>query len=396
MASDVCLSSFTGDPEESVSDISEIHVGIQSLEIQGYHDDTVGKSLPDFNHSEKSFVNLDETSNSSIVTSSTPLRKLPLLSSFTENQYKIPRKEHLQEDYQEINQFYLITSSSNLEIAVEKTQHQFQVYKRVSYADIGGLNHQLKLVQEAVEVPMKNSEFLNSCGLQPPRGILLFGPPGTGKTLIAKAVATETKAHFITINGPEIYSKFYGETEARLRNIFQEAIERAPTIIFIDEIDALCTRKDGASSSDQEKRVLATLLTLLDNLPTHGIRRVLLLAATNKPDALEPALRRPGRLDREIEIGIPTATERIEILTKLLLRVKHLLTDADIITLAEAAHGFTGADLAAVCCEGIESQIDVTHLHSSLSSLASQPSLAPTGSHGTTARHVSQFPASAS
>ncbi|XP_028348059.1 ATPase family gene 2 protein homolog A isoform X3 [Physeter macrocephalus] len=191
----------------------------------------------------------------------------------------------------------------------------------------------------------------NSKGIPPPRGVLLYGPPGTGKTLIARAVANEVGAYVSVINGPEIISKFYGETEARLRQIFAEATLRHPSIIFIDELDALCPKREGAQN-EVEKRVVASLLTLMDGIGSEGSEgQVLVLGATNRPHALDAALRRPGRFDKEIEIGVPNAQDRLDILQKLLRRVPHLLTEAELLQLANNAHGYVGADLKALCNE---------------------------------------------
>lgn len=189
-------------------------------------------------------------------------------------------------------------------------------------------------------------------GIPPPRGVLLHGPSGTGKTLIAQAVAAESGAHFICLNGPDVLSRYYGETEARLRDIFREARERAPSIIFVDELDALCPKRDKVQN-EFEKRVVATLLTLMDGADTVNFPSsyVMFLAATNRPDALDPALRRPGRLDREIEIGIPNASDREDILRTLLRNVPHSFTEDDLKSFAEMAHGYVGADLTAVCNE---------------------------------------------
>ncbi|KAI9209218.1 P-loop containing nucleoside triphosphate hydrolase protein [Polychytrium aggregatum] len=222
---------------------------------------------------------------------------------------------------------------------------------RISYDTIGGLSDQIKIVREMVEGPLHSPEKYTAIGLKPPRGLLLFGPPGTGKTLIARAVAAETGAHSIVVNGPEIISKFYGETEAKLRAVFEEAVDRAPSIVFIDEIDALCPNREE-SSSELEKRVVGTMLTLMDGASTSAEGdRVVVIGATNRPNALDSALRRPGRFDREIEIGIPNAQHRHEILQALLRRIPHDLTDNQLREIADVTHGYVGADLAAVLKE---------------------------------------------
>ncbi|ORY96841.1 P-loop containing nucleoside triphosphate hydrolase protein [Syncephalastrum racemosum] len=221
----------------------------------------------------------------------------------------------------------------------------------ISYDAIGGLAEQVHIVRDMVETSLKNPDLFRQYGLRPPRGVLLFGPPGTGKTLIARVVAQEVGAHVIVVNGPEVLSKFYGETEKRIRDIFAEAAERAPTIIFIDEIDALCPKRDQAPS-ELEKRVVATLLTLMDGASEQQRPdRVVVLAATNRPNALDEALRRPGRFDREVEIGIPNSDARLSILQAVMRNIPHQISPAELKSLADRSHGYVGADLAAVCRE---------------------------------------------
>ncbi|KAJ3283480.1 spermatogenesis associated protein 5 [Rhizoclosmatium sp. JEL0117] len=244
-------------------------------------------------------------------------------------------------------------------------------HEKVSYDSIGGLKKQMDIVRKLVEVPLLDPQRFARYGIRPPRGVLLYGPPGTGKTLIARAVASETGAHVIIINGPEIISKFYGETEERLRSIFQEAQENAPSLIFIDEIDSLCPKRDDVipqtfvppipslttakqqNATDLEKRIVATLLTLLDGTDskTNTADGVVILAATNRPNSLDDALRRPGRFDREVEIGIPDASDRTAILIALLRNTPHSLTESEVSGIAGAAHGYVGADLAGVVRE---------------------------------------------
>lgn len=243
-----------------------------------------------------------------------------------------------------------LTKVKFTELENELTSSELKKADSVSFDDIGGLKKQTDEIRKLLFLPSANNSLFSFYGLKPPRGIIMYGPSGTGKTLIGRAVASIMKNSFILINGPELYSKFYGETEGRLRSVFNEAIIRAPSVIFIDEIDSLCPKRDG-SSTQQEQRVVATLLTLMDNLPTNAEDRVVVLAATNKIDALDLAMRRPGRLDREIEIGIPTSLERAEILTKLLKRMKHNLNENEINEIASRTHGFVGADLTAVCTQ---------------------------------------------
>ena len=194
---------------------------------------------------------------------------------------------------------------------------------------------------------MRHPEIFDRIGIEAPRGVLLYGPPGTGKTLLAKAVANETNANFYSIGGPEIMSKFYGESEERLRETFKQAQENSPSIIFIDEIDSIAPKREEVSG-DVEKRVVSQLLTLMDGLESRG--KVVVIGATNRPDALDPALRRPGRFDREIEIGIPDQFGRSEIL-EIHTRGMPLTQDVNLESIAKITHGFVGADLEAVCRE---------------------------------------------
>lgn len=217
----------------------------------------------------------------------------------------------------------------------------------VSYEDIGGLERELARVREIVEVPLKHPRIFERLGILAPKGVLLYGPPGTGKTLLARAVASESRVHFIHLNGPEIMRKFYGESEAKLREVFEEAARRAPAILFIDEIDAVAPKR-AEVSGEVEKRVVAQLLSLMDGFVARG--QVIVIGATNIPEVLDPALRRPGRFDREIEIGVPNNQARLQIL-KIHTRAMPLATDVDLREIAEHSHGFVGADLEALCQE---------------------------------------------
>jgi len=217
----------------------------------------------------------------------------------------------------------------------------------VTYEDIGGLKDAIQKIREMVELPLRHPELFERLGIEPPKGVLLYGPPGTGKTLLAKAVANESNAHFISISGPEIMSKFYGESEARLREIFKEAKEKAPSIIFIDEVDSIAPKREEVTG-EVERRVVSQLLTLLDGLEARG--KVIVIAATNRPNAIDPALRRPGRLDREIEIPVPDRKGRLEIL-QIHTRNMPLAPDVDLERLASVTHGFVGADLEYLCKE---------------------------------------------
>jgi transitional endoplasmic reticulum ATPase len=217
----------------------------------------------------------------------------------------------------------------------------------VAYEDIGGLQDEVQKIREMIELPMKHPELFEKLGIEAPKGVLLHGPPGTGKTLIAKAVANETNAFFLSLNGPEIMSKFYGESEENLRKMFKEAEENAPSIIFIDEIDAIAPKREEVHG-EVERRVVAQLLALMDGLKGRG--ELVVIGATNRPEALDPALRRPGRLDREIVIGVPDKNGRREIL-QIHTRGMPLSEDVDLSDLANITHGFVGADLEALCKE---------------------------------------------
>lgn len=218
---------------------------------------------------------------------------------------------------------------------------------RVTYEEVGGLGHQVKAMREIVELPLKHPELFTRLGVEPHSGILLYGPPGCGKTLIAKVLASESEANMFMINGPEIMNKYYGETEAKLRDMFKEAKDNSPSIIFIDEIDAIAPKREEAYG-DVEKRVVAQLLALMDGLTDRG--NVMVLGATNRPDSIDPALRRPGRFDREFEISVPNDDGRLEILL-IHTRGMPVADDIDLKDLASELHGYTGADIKSLCRE---------------------------------------------
>ncbi len=217
----------------------------------------------------------------------------------------------------------------------------------ITYEDIGGLAQEIRRIREMIELPLRYPVLFERLGIDPPKGVLLAGPPGTGKTLIARAVAYETAAHFFHINGPEVINKFYGQSEANLRSVFEEASSHTPSVIFIDEIDALAPKRADVTG-EVEKRVVAQLLGLMDGLQARG--QVIVIGATNLPDALDPALRRPGRFDRELNVGVPDRTGRLEIL-QIHTRGMPLAADIDMDRLAALTHGFVGADLEALCRE---------------------------------------------
>ncbi|MDH7596497.1 MAG: CDC48 family AAA ATPase [Methanothrix sp.] len=239
----------------------------------------------------------------------------------------------------------VITRDTVINITSEQIEG-FQ-YRDVTYEDIGGLSREIRAIREMVELPLRHPEVFQKLGITPPKGVLLHGPPGTGKTLIARAVASETDATFTAISGPEIMSRYYGESEQRLRQIFEDAQKSAPSIIFIDEIDSIAPKREEVLG-DLERRVVAQLLSLMDGLTSRG--EVIVIAATNRPNALDPALRRGGRFDREVEIGIPNKNGRLEILY-VHTRGMPLEESLDLSEIAEMTHGFVGADLASLCKE---------------------------------------------
>ena len=289
--------------------------------------------------------------------------------------------------------FQVIQTKPSNAIVIINDDTQIQIFEKpvsgvkiphVTWEDIGDLEDAKQKIRELVELPLRHPELFKHLGIEPPKGILLIGPPGTGKTLLAKAVANEANAYFVAINGPEIMSKYYGESEARLREIFEEAKKNAPAIIFIDEIDAIAPKREEVTG-EVEKRVVAQLLTLMDGLQERG--QVIVIGATNRPDAVDPALRRPGRFDREIHIPMPDKRARREILA-VHTRNMPLCTKADVESgvckpgdevdldkIAEMTDGFTGADLAALAKEAAMSALRRA-IQSGLIDL-NQPSIPP-------------------
>lgn len=217
----------------------------------------------------------------------------------------------------------------------------------VGYEDIGGCRRQMGLIREMIELPLRHPQLFKTLGVKPPRGVLLYGPPGSGKTLIARAVANETGAYFFLINGPEIMSKMAGESESNLRKAFEDAEANAPAIIFIDEIDSIAPKRDKVNG-EVEKRIVSQLLTLMDGLKGRG--QVIIIGATNRPNSIDPALRRFGRFDREIDIGVPDENGRLEVM---MIHTKNMKLDKDVnlIEIAKDTHGYVGADLAQLCSE---------------------------------------------
>ena len=253
-------------------------------------------------------------------------------------------------------QFYMVEGASprgalritaHTDITFRGTDFASEKATRTSYEDIGGLERELSHVREMIELPLKFPEMFAQLGIDPPKGVLLSGPPGTGKTLIARAISNEVRAHFLHVNGPELIHKFYGESEAKLRAVFDEARKNAPAIIFFDEMDALAPKR-ASVIGDVEKRVVAQLLALMDGLVSRG--EIVVIGATNMPELVDFALRRPGRFDREITIGVPKRHERLSIL-KIHSRKMPLADDVDLVRLADISHGYVGADILALCTE---------------------------------------------
>jgi transitional endoplasmic reticulum ATPase len=238
----------------------------------------------------------------------------------------------------------LITSNTRVELTDKPPVEVTSNIPKITYEDIGGLDKEISRVREMIELPLKHPELFERLGVEAPKGVLLHGPPGTGKTLLAKAVANESDANFYTIGGPEIMSKYYGESEERLREIFSEAQKNAPSIIFIDELDSIAPKREEVTG-EVEKRVVSQLLNIMDGLESRG--KVVVIGATNRPNSLDPALRRPGRFDREIEIGLPDRNGRHEVL-QIHARGMPLTDDVDLEDFADRTHGFTGADLEAL------------------------------------------------
>ncbi len=245
------------------------------------------------------------------------------------------------------NSHCVITENTDVSLSSKAIEITEENIPEVTYEDIGGLTEEVKKIREMVEIPLKHPEVFERLGVEPPKGVLLHGPPGTGKTLLAKAVANETEATFILLNGPEVMSKFYGESEKKIRDIFEEAEKNSPSIIFIDEIDSIAPQREDVGG-EVERRVVSQLLTMMDGLQSRG--KVVVIAATNRPNSIDPALRRPGRFDRELELRAPDKKGRLQIL-KIHTRGMPLTKDVDLDHISSITHGFVGADLSALAKE---------------------------------------------
>ena len=334
--------------------------GLGFVRIDGYLRQNIGVGIGD-----KVLVQKTEAKDAEKVTIAPPMGQRPPLSPEFANYAKVRLENRpiTKGDSLPISMFGLvfnfivvqvtphgivkITKDTALTVKEEPVSESEVRIADVHYEDLGGLKTEIQKIREMVEYPIRYPELFERLGIEPPKGVLLFGSPGTGKTLLAKAVANESDAHFVSISGPELVSKFVGESEEKLRGIFREANEKAPSIIFMDEIDAIAPKREEATN-EVERRMVSQLLTLMDGMATRG--QVIVLAATNRPDAVDPALRRPGRFDREIEIGIPDTPSRNEIL-QIHTRNMPVSKDVDLNELAAITHGYTGADLSALVKE---------------------------------------------
>ena len=334
--------------------------GLDFIRIDGFIRQNLGVGIGDKVFVKKAEVNVAEK----IVLAPPPQQRPPISPDFSEYaKNKLEDRPLVKGDVVPIAMFGyvfalvvsqvvphgIVRVGRNTEVVVKNEPVSDSIVKigEVHYEDIGGLKNEIQKIREMVELPIRYPELFERLGIEPPRGVLLYGSPGTGKTLLAKAVANESDAHFIDISGPELVSKFVGESEEKLREIFNEAKEKAPTVIFMDEIDAIAPKREEATN-EVERRMVSQLLTLMDGISARG--QVIVIGATNRPNAIDPALRRPGRFDREIEIGVPDRNARKEIL-QIHTRNMPLAKDVILDDIANITHGYTGADLAALVRE---------------------------------------------
>ncbi len=334
--------------------------GLDFIRIDGYIRQNLGVGIGD-----RVFISKADVKNAEkVVLAPPPNQRTPISPDFSEfAKNRLEGKPLVKGDVVPIPMFgyvfnFIVTQvaphgvvkvakETDLVVKSEPVSESMVKIGEVHYEDIGGLKNEIEKIREMVELPIRYPELFEKLGIEPPRGVLLFGSPGTGKTLLAKAVANESDAHFIYISGPELVSKFVGESEERLRDMFKEAKEKAPTIIFMDEIDAIAPKREDATN-EVERRMVSQLLTLMDGMGTRG--HVIVVGATNRQNAIDPALRRPGRFDREVEIGIPDRNARKEIL-QIHTRNMPLAKDVKVDQLADMTHGYTGADIAALARE---------------------------------------------
>jgi len=334
--------------------------GLDFIRIDGYIRQNIGVGIGD-----KIFVTKAEVNDAERVVLAPPQnQRTPISPDFSEYaKNKLENKPLVKGDVVPVPMFgYVfnfivaqvtphgvvrVTQNTEVSVKNEPVSESMVRIGDVHYEDIGGLKNEIQKIREMVELPIRYPELFERLGIEPPKGVLLYGPPGTGKTLLAKAVANESDANFIDISGPELVSKFVGESEERLRSIFDEAKEKAPTIIFMDEIDAIAPKREEATN-EVERRMVSQLLTLMDGMSSRG--QVIVIGATNRQNAIDPALRRPGRFDREIEIGVPDRNSRKEIL-QIHTRNMPIAKDVNIDELADITHGFTGADITSLARE---------------------------------------------
>jgi transitional endoplasmic reticulum ATPase len=334
--------------------------GLDFIRVDGYIRQNIGVGIGD-----KVFVAKAEVKNAErVVLAPPPNQRTPISPDFSEYaKNKLEDKPLVKGDVVPVAMFgYVfnfvvaqvaphgvvrVVKDTQIEVRTEPVSESMVRIGEVHYEDIGGLKTEIQKIREMVELPIRYPELFERLGIEPPKGVLLYGSPGTGKTLLAKAVANESDAHFIDISGPELVSKFVGESEEKLRQIFNEAKEKAPTIIFMDEIDAIAPKREEATN-EVERRMVSQLLALMDGMASRG--QVIVIGATNRPNAIDPALRRPGRFDREIEIGVPDRNARKEIL-QIHTRNMPLAKDVNLDELADITHGYTGADLTSLARE---------------------------------------------